>query len=88
MFWNSKTPQQKLKKEIEDTYQSTVRLALKQSSESFMQAMYVRTALSTCYDTTRLHCPNLARKYNLTESTVWSTIVECHNSAMQYYLQE
>ena len=87
MFWNSKTPQQKLKEEIANMYQSTVNLALKQSSETFMQVMHIKMALKTCNDTAKYNVPGLARKYNLSESVVWSTIADCHESAIEYFLK-
>lgn len=87
MFWKSKTPKEKLTEEIANMYQSTIKLALRESSESFMQATYMRMAIITCNDTARSHAPRLARKYNMALEDVWRVISDCHDAANKYFLE-
>ena len=87
MFWKTKSPQQKLQEEIAEMYQSTVNLALNQSSEPFMKATYVRMAIQTCNDTAKSKVGLLAKKYNLSEGIVWSIIVDSNKSAIEYFIK-
>ena len=86
LFKKPLSPEEQLKKDITEAFDSAVKLAFKDSPSLSVAGMYVNSAISSLYKSFNNNSVDIARQYRLPILTVGYTIKWCTNDALLKYL--